>query len=108
MADYPKSPGLKRPPKELLAKSYVSIPRDNTVRFFLERRLSLAVLCRDCDRLAEITPPELAELFAGKLETRIMDLQGRLACKGGAKECGSKHVLLFPHFYEHPWTWTGE
>lgn len=106
MPDYPKSPGLKRPPKALLNKSYSSIPRDRTVRFFLERNWSLAVLCRDCDRLAEITPPELADIFVGKLETRIMDLPGRLTCKP-PEGCGSKHVLIYPHHYEHEWDWEG-
>lgn len=100
----PKSSTLKRPAPHLLRQFRAGgdMQRD-TIRLYLENGWSLAVCCCDCPRIVEWTPPELAERFAGKLETTIGSLVRRVACKGDGG-CGSKAIALFPHPYDHEWT----
>jgi hypothetical protein len=105
MADYPKSPGLVAPDAADLRTFKINRQMaTDTVETFLKKGWSLAVCCRSCGRLAEKTPPELEAIFSGKLKTTIADVLPRLACKGDGG-CGSTDVAVWPHAYEHPWTW---
>ena len=99
---------LERPPEKMLQRFRfdMDMPRD-TIRLYLEKGWSLAVCCCDCPRIVEWTPPDLAERFAGKLDTTIAAVLARVACKGEGG-CGSKNVALFPHPYDHAWTWPPE
>ena len=103
---HPRSPGLQSPPAHLLnnPRVYSAIPPTETVEVFLEAGFSLVVCCRACKRLVEMPPPMLAERFAGKFDTNIADIQRRLVCRGN-EGCGSSDVVVYPHLYEHPWTW---
>ena len=105
MAQPPKASSLKRPEARLLRQVRLDrqMQRD-TIRTFLENGWSLAVCCCDCPRIVEWTPSDLAERFDGKFDTTIADLVGRVACKGDGG-CGSKNIALFPHPYDHAWTW---
>jgi hypothetical protein len=63
---------LKRPPERMLERFRVDPQmRSDTIRLYLEKGWSLAVCCRDCPRIVEWTPPQLAERFADKLDLSI-------------------------------------
>jgi hypothetical protein len=98
---------LKPPPKKELAHFHFELVGNDTVRTYLESTYSLAVCCRDCKRLVEITPPELEERFGSKLGLRIADIGRRLRCTGEGG-CGSDDIAVFPHLYDDPdWRWSG-
>ena len=78
---------------------------DDTIRTFLEGRLSLAICCRDCPRLIEWTPPELERRFGDRPDLKIAAVALRLRCAGEGG-CGSDNIAVFPHFYDQPWTWS--
>jgi hypothetical protein len=100
-----KSSSLKRPAAHLLQqfRHDPQMQRD-TIRVFLENGWSLAICCINCGRMVEWTPPELLERFRDKLDLTIADLLARLACQGEGS-CGSTDVAVFPHPYDHDWTW---
>lgn len=96
---------LKPPPKKALDRFHVGQVGDDTVRTYLESGFSLAICCRNCQRLIEWTPPELERRFGAKLRLRIADLCERLACTGEAG-CGARDIAVFPHLYDDPaWRW---
>jgi hypothetical protein len=103
--DLPPASTLRRPTKAQLAQGLTGKAMFvDTIRLYLRNGWSLAVCCMDCPRIVEWTPPVLAERFDGKLDTTIGDLVGRVACKGEGG-CGSRNIALFPHPYDHDWTW---
>jgi len=97
---------LKPPPKKALDRFHVGQVGDDTIETFLKNGFSLAICCRDCKRLTEWTPPELAQRFNAKLRLRVADLCERLVCTGD-EGCGSHDIAVFPHLYDDPtWRWT--
>lgn len=96
---------LKRPPAKLLARFEPKQAGDDTIETYLTKGFSLAICCRNCPRLAEWTPLDLAERFA--LNTRIVDLASRLSCSA-PDGCGSHDVAVFPHAYDGPWRWSAD
>lgn len=105
MPDLAPHSTLKRPPAKLLRRFDAGQIGDDTVRTFLMKGFSLAICCRDCPRLIEWTPPELAERFASKLDLRIADLAARLTCTGEGG-CASHDIAVFPHLYDLAWRWS--
>jgi hypothetical protein len=105
-ADYRDLPLPKRPAEYLLRKWRGATPemRKETISSYLEGGFSLCLCCLDCPRIVRWTPPELTERFAGKLDTTIADLVGRVACRGEGG-CRSKNIALFPLDYPLPWKW---
>jgi len=98
---------IKRPPEKWIASAYANQAGADTVRTYLQNGWSLGIACKKCPRLVEWTPPELAERSSGRLDVRIADLIPRLSCSG-PEGCGSREVAVFPHLYDHPWTWPPE
>lgn len=97
---------LKMPPKKALDRFHLGQVGDDTIETFLENGFSLAICCRDCKRLTEWTPPELARRFGAKLKLRVADLCERLVCTGD-EGCGSHDIAVFPHLYDDAaWRWT--
>jgi hypothetical protein len=82
--DWRRLPPPKRPAEYLLRKwkGVTAEMRSETIRSYLVGGYALCLCCLDCPRCIQWTPPELAERFAGKLNTTIADLVGRVACKG--------------------------
>jgi hypothetical protein len=96
---------LKPPPKKALERFRVSQIGDDTIATYLESGFSLAICCRDCQRLIEWAPPELERRYGSKLRLRIADLCERLACSG-EDGCGSHDIAVFPHLYDDAaWRW---
>jgi len=104
MPDHRSHKGPTRPPAKTLVRFHAGQVGDDTVRSYLTDGFSLAICCRECPRVVEWTPPELAEKFAKRLDLRIADLVPRLACTG-EDGCGSHDIAVFPHFYDQAWTW---
>jgi hypothetical protein len=100
---HPKST-LERPPDRLLRGFKIAQVGNDTVGTFLRRGFSLAICCRDCPRLIEWTPPDLAARFGGRPDLRIADIAARLSCTGEGG-CGAKEIAVFPHLYDLPWRW---
>lgn len=95
---------LKRPTKKQLRAFHAGmIDPAHTVRLYLERSYSLAICCKDCGRLTEWTPADLAERFSGKEEASIRDVAPRLKCS--SEPCGSTAIAVFPHLFDGVWTW---
>ena len=104
MPDHRSHKGPTRPPAKTLVRFHAGQVGDDTVRSYLTDGFSLAICCRECPRVVEWTPPELAEKFAKHLDLRIADLVPLLACIG-EEGCGSHDIAVFPHFYDQAWTW---
>jgi hypothetical protein len=97
---------LRPPPKKELSRFHFGLVGNDTVRTYLENAYSLAVCCRACMRLVEITPPQLEERFGSWLDLGITVIGKRLRCTG-EDGCGSDDVAVFPHLYDDPdWRWT--
>jgi hypothetical protein len=96
---------LKRPPKKQLRAFHAGmIDPTHTIRLYLERGYSLAICCKDCERLTEWAPAELSERFRGKESLKVKDLAERICCTG-AGGCGSNDVAVWPHLFDGMWTW---
>ncbi len=105
MAEDQPSSTLKRPPAKLLERYHHGQIGDDTIRKYLTNGYSLAICCRECDRaVVEWRPPELARRFGSKPDLRIATLAQKLYCAGD-EGCGSHDIAVFPHLYDHPWTW---
>lgn len=87
---------LKPPPKTALKRFHAGQVGDDTVEIFLRKGWSLAICCKDCERLVEWTPSELLRRFEGTPGLRIASLVERLAC-AGPDGCGSRDTAVFPH-----------
>ena len=107
MPEPPHQSTLERPSDKLLRQFHIGQIGNDTVRTFLQKGWSLAICCRSCPRLIEWTPPDLQERFGDRLDLRIADLAGRLACSGD-EGCGSRGVAVFPHLYDGVWEWQPE
>ena len=80
-ADRPPST-LTRPAPHLLKRFHLGQVGNDTIETFLTKGYSLAICCRDCPRLIEWTPPDLAEKFGDRIKLRIADLGARFTCTG--------------------------
>jgi len=89
--------------KALAAFHLGMVKRDRPVRWFLEKGASLAICCKDCRRLVEWTPVDLAERFVGRLHVEMHDVAARLKCSD--KACGSHEIAVFPHPFAGAWSW---
>lgn len=106
MADYPKSPNLKPLPKAMLRVfRFDRRMAGDTIQLYLENNCSVAVCCRDCGRLVELTPPDMAERFPDRLGLTMADLMAKLTCNKDHGGCGSRDIAIWPHPYAHKWTW---
>lgn len=94
---------LKAPPKKALQAFRVGQVGRDTISTYLENGWSLAICCKDCERLVEWTPPELAQRFRDRRGVLIADLVERLACAGEGG-CGSHEIAVFPHLYDQVWS----
>lgn len=102
MSGYPRKSTIKLPAEKLLSRFEVRQVGDDRVEDYLAKGWSLGIVCRDCRRLIEWTPPDLEAKFGEKRRLRIADLVPRLKCSG-EEGCGSTDIAVFPHLYDHFW-----
>jgi len=95
---------LKPPPKKALQAFHAGQVGSDTVETYLKNGWSLAICCKNCERLIEWTPADLVERFGVREFPRIADVVPRLVCSGG-DGCGSREIAVFPHLYNQPWKW---
>ena len=96
---------MRRPAAKLISRFGVWQVKDHTIRTYLENGWSLGICCRSCPRTIEWTPPELQRRFENQLDLQLKRLVPRLSCTG-EEGCGSQDVAVFPHLYDHPWSWS--
>jgi hypothetical protein len=97
-------PKLERPPEHLIRMSHPGMVGDRTIGLLLEQGFSLVICCKDCPRVIEWTPPELARRFGDRLGLKLADLVPRLSCTG-EDGCKSRDVAVFPQLYAGEWRW---
>ena len=95
---------IARPPARAIQAFQPDQAGADTVLTYLTKGYSLGICCKDCARLVEWTPHNLAERFGDRLGVRIADLAERLSCSG-ADGCGSRQIAVFPHLYDGDWRW---
>lgn len=89
--------GPKRPPKRMIDAFRPAMIQDDDIAWLVRRGMSLVICCRNCPRMVEWTPADLAGRFAGKGGVKLRALHPRLSCSG-PDGCGAGDVALFPWF----------
>lgn len=96
MTTLPTPSTLKRPSDKLLQRFRPEDIGDDTVGLFLAKGFSLAICCRDCPRLIEWTPFDLAAKFGDRPELRIGAIARRLTCAGDDGCAWRSRVFVAP------------
>ncbi len=95
---------IKWPTERQLSRFGVWQVKDDRIEEYLEKGFSLGLVCRNCGRRLEWTPPELEAKFGRMPKVRIADLVPRLKCSGEGG-CGSTDIAVFPHLYDGDWVY---
>ncbi len=98
------TPQIERPPEKWIRAFRPGMVGRDRIRDLLKDGFSLVICCKDCPRMVEWTPPELADRFAGKVDLPLIELIPRLTC-AGESGCGSPEIAVFPNFWPGDWRW---
>jgi hypothetical protein len=108
-ADFPasfdmtlKHSTIKLPAEKLISSFNLRQLGDDRIADYLAKGWSLGIVCKDCRRLIEWTPPVLEQRFGTKPRSRIADIAERLKCSWD-DGCGSANIAVFPHAYDQDW-----